>query len=263
MATNQPARDGAGESMAEFVRRRNREQAARAQTHAAGHEAYGRAIRRGEDLELKRSADVAAHGAKAKGGGVAHVSASHHPKPHPSSKIGHPGFAESLIPVWGSGREAIADFQDGDYAGAGLNGALAASDLFLAEAVGKAIAKGGIYAIRGPIINAATKNKWKSVRRQMGDLKMLEPHQHGHHWLIPQKGWGKDIPDWIKHHPLNIKGMPANPEIHGRVHGSYKGKPQYGAVGQYWHGTPHWSKVATGSAVGHPAAATQAKAHRR
>ena len=48
------------------------------------------------------------------------------------NSVGHPGFAESLIPVWGSGREAVADFQEGDYAGAALNGALAASDLFLA-----------------------------------------------------------------------------------------------------------------------------------
>ena len=38
----------------------------------------------------------------------------------------HPGLAESLIPVWVSGREAVADFHEG---GAGINGALAASDL--------------------------------------------------------------------------------------------------------------------------------------
>jgi len=55
------------------------------------------------------------------------------------SSVGHPGFAESLIPVWGSGREAVADFQEGDYVGAALNGGLAASDLFLAGAAGKAL----------------------------------------------------------------------------------------------------------------------------
>lgn len=55
--------------------------------------------------------------------------------------VGHPGFAESLIPVWGSGREAVADFQEGDYAGAALNAGLAASDVFLAGAVGKALSK--------------------------------------------------------------------------------------------------------------------------
>ncbi|MFZ4066841.1 MAG: amidohydrolase family protein [Phenylobacterium sp.] len=52
----------------------------------------------------------------------------------PPPSVGHPELLESLIPVWGSGREAVADFQEGDYAGAALNGALAASDLFLAGA---------------------------------------------------------------------------------------------------------------------------------
>jgi hypothetical protein len=47
-------------------------------------------------------------------------------------------------------------------------------------------------------------------------------------------------------------------EIHGRLTGSYKGKPQFGLLGQYWYGTPHWSKVATVSAAGHPAAAIEA-----
>jgi hypothetical protein len=45
----------------------------------------------------------------------------------PSASVGHPELLESLIPVWGSGREAVADFQEGDHAGAALNGALAAS----------------------------------------------------------------------------------------------------------------------------------------
>lgn len=61
----------------------------------------------------------------------------------PVSSVGHPGFAESLIPVWGSGREAVADFQEGDYAGAALNGALAASDLFLAGSIAKGLRKAG------------------------------------------------------------------------------------------------------------------------
>jgi len=34
----------------------------------------------------------------------------------PVNSVGHPGFADSLIPVWGSGREAVADFQEGDCA---------------------------------------------------------------------------------------------------------------------------------------------------
>jgi hypothetical protein len=66
----------------------------------------------------------------------------------PANSVGHPGFAESLIPVWGSGREAVADFQEGDYAGAALNGALAASDLFLAGSIAKGVGKGAFYVAR-------------------------------------------------------------------------------------------------------------------
>jgi hypothetical protein len=79
----------------------------------------------------------------------------------PVSSAGHPGFAESLIPVWGSGREAVADFQEGDYAGAALNGALAASDLFLAGSIAKGVAKGGVYVAR----NAAKKAPYAWKRR--------------------------------------------------------------------------------------------------
>lgn len=59
--------------------------------------------------------------------------------------IGHPGLAESFIPVEGSGREALADLQEGDYLGAGVNAGLAALDLVPGEA----------------IIDAGLKDAWK------------------------------------------------------------------------------------------------------
>lgn len=173
------------------------------------------------------------------------------------SSVGHPGFAESLIPVWGSGREAVADFQEGNYAGAALNGALAASDLFLAESIAKGLAKGGFYVAK----NVARKAPYdwnKVVRPWMGKQGFLEAGQHGHHWAIPQNGWGKNLPDAIKNQPWNIKPMPSA-EVHGRITGTYKGKPQFNAVERYWYGTPAWSKVATGALLGHPAAAAMAQ----
>ncbi len=48
-----------------------------------------------------------------------------------SKPIGHPGLAESFIPVWGSGREALADLQEQDYGPAAFNAALAVTDLIL------------------------------------------------------------------------------------------------------------------------------------
>jgi hypothetical protein len=178
----------------------------------------------------------------------------------PANSVGHPGFAESLIPVWGSGREAVADFQEGDSAGAALNGALAASDLFLADSIANGVAKGGFYVAK----NAAKKAPyaWREVRPWMTEQGFLKAGQQGHHWAIPQNGWGKAVPDWIKNQPWNIKGMPEGPagaEMHARIRHGYKGKPQFNQVERYVYGTPTWSKVATGAAVGHPAAAAKAQ----
>jgi hypothetical protein len=183
----------------------------------------------------------------------------------PVNSVGHPELVESLIPVWGSGREAVADFQEGDYAGAVLNGALAASDLFLAGSIAKGAAKGGVYLAK----NVAKKAPyaWKTeVRPWMVKQGYLKPGQQGHHWLIPQNGWGKNAPDWLKNQPWNIKAMPEGPagaQMHGRITNAYKGQPQFNVAERYVHGTPAWSKVATGAAVGHPAAAAKAQSDKR
>jgi len=73
---------------------------------------------------------------------------------------------------------------------------------------------------------------------------------------------GEKVPDAIKNQPWNIKPMP-RAEVHGRITGPYKGKPQFNALERYWYGTPAWSKVATGAAVGHPAAAANAQAEKK
>ena len=233
MAGQQPARGGAGENINDFMARRRREGAERAPRARAAHEAYGKALRKTRGFH-----------------------------------VGHPGFAESLIPVWGSAREAMADEEDGNVAGAALNTALALSDLSVAGAGANAVRKatlktglkGAMFLLKGAAGDSAKGTVWKSVRRKMGEHGLLEKYQHGHHWFIPQR-WEK-VPEVIRNHPLNIKGMPSH-EIHGRVHGRYGGKPQFGLLGQLWHGTPHWAKGAAGSAVGHPvAAATARKDHR-
>ena len=192
----------------------------------------------------------------------------------PGASVGHPELLESLIPVWGSGREAVADFQEGDYAGAALNGALAASDLFLAGAIVKGVAKGGVYTVGKMAAKKATKKATKTtpynwdakVRPWMGEKRYLAKGQAGHHWAIPQNGWGKGVPERIKNQPWNIKPMPEGPagaEMHGRMTGRYKGKPKFNALERYIYGTPAWSKTATGAAVGHPAAAAKAESEKR
>jgi hypothetical protein len=184
-------------------------------------------------------------------------------KPQVNS-VGHPGLVESLIPVWGSGREAVADFQEGDYAGAAINGALAASDLFIAGSIAKGLAKGGFYVVGNGARNAYA---WNKVRKWMQSKGALQPRQEGHHWAVPQNEWGKSFPEWFKNQPWNIKPMPEGPagaEMHGRIRHQYKGKRRFNVVERYVYGTPTWSKVTAGAAVGHPAAAAreQAETHR-
>jgi len=180
----------------------------------------------------------------------------------PSRSVGHPGFAESLIPVWGSGREAVADFQEGDYAGGALNTALAASDLFAGGAVAKGVIKGGKYALKASKSVAKDPYAWKNVRRWMGKEGILDSGQHGHHWLIPQNGWGKNVPTWIKNHPLNIKGM-SDPVTHWRIDHRVGDLPRFNPAQRYWYGTPDWAKAAAVGAVGHPVGAVKARSDRR
>lgn len=165
----------------------------------------------------------------------------------------HPGAAESVIPVWGSAREAVADGFEGDAAGAVLNGVLAGSDLLLGGAVVKGVAKGAVFVAKEGSKRAAPYG-WKgNVRTWMGEQGHLAKGQHGHHWAIPQNGWGKQVPDWIKNQPWNIKGMPS-PEAHLRIHQSVGGKPRFNPAQRYWYGTPAWAKAAKVSTVGHPTA---------
>jgi hypothetical protein len=174
--------------------------------------------------------------------------------------IGHATDLESLIPLWGAGRNTLADLEEGNYGSAALNGAMFLSDLFLVGAPAKFIAKaaltgarkGGLkgareaarYAVMGPIrAEKPSHTKWKYVRSQLGKHGMLEKYQHGHHWIVHRnEGIGRHIPEAIKNHPLNIMGMPKDLSVHGRLHGSYKGLPEYNYLQKYWYGTPLWFK---------------------
>lgn len=294
MDGGQQAPDSAStESMAAFMARRRRQTSEARRARTTAHQAYGDAIRNGLDLSLSQPSDLRDFGAHLLnglpqgaggnavlpgqfGGGIElpttgfdggpesgsaqgtspPASAALAPSAKPRSNL-HPGFAESLIPVWGSAKEAYADAQDGDYVGAGINGVLAASDLFLAGDVAKAIAKGGWYVARGPLLRKASQQNWKAVRKQLGKNGVLAKYQEGHHWLIPQNGWGKNVPDMIKNHPLNIKAMPDR-ATHRRITGRYQGMPRFNWFDRYRYGTPTWSKVFTVDAAGHPTAAAMA-----
>lgn len=260
------------ESTAAFIDRRRRDVAnATAQAKAAQVD-FGRQTRIGAGQPLGAH-PAGGSNANAKpatvGSGkvVKRVTTAARHASHPTSasskptSAGHPGFGESLIPVWGSGREALADFREGHNIAGMLNGVLAASDLYLGADIAKAVAKGGRFAIIGAMREAPKEQKWPKVRSKMKELKLLKPGLEGHHWAIPQNQWGKDIWKGFTNHPLNIKGL--RTETHARLRHKIGDKPRFGLLGRYWFGTPDWSKVATVSAVGHPIAAAEAGAHRK
>lgn len=150
----------------------------------------------------------------------------------------HPGVAESIVPVWGSAREAVADAAEGDYLGAALNGALAVADLAPGAFAAKAATKVGV---KGLIKGGS--NTWNATRKWMGKNGLAETGQHVHHGIIPQGGWGKKVPDRVKNQLWNATPMPS-PQVHGRIHGPYGGLPRYPLPQRYWIGAPNWAKSA-------------------
>lgn len=75
--------------------------------------------------------------------------------------VGAPGPWESMIPVWGSGRAAVNDFQNGNYLMGTVNAALAVSDaVFIWRSVGTGVIRAGAR-IAGQNVRSWS---WRAVR---------------------------------------------------------------------------------------------------
>jgi hypothetical protein len=186
---------------------------------------------------------------------------------------GHPGTLESLVPVWGSAREAIADGYDGDYLGAAANTALAVSDLFPAKAlatvgakaVGRALEKAAVVGLaradaRAAVTKAArdavfppNPSNWKnSTSKWYKDQGYREKGVHAHHVFFERNSaFGKAHPE-IVNQPWNL--TPLDRVTHGRVHGPYsvagERLARFNPLERLWYGTPEWSKgVAADAAI--------------
>lgn len=152
--------------------------------------------------------------------------------------VGAPGFLESLIPIWGSGRQAIHDFQCGNYVWGTVNAALALSDVFLVKSLITAGAKVGVEGL----VKTSGSHTWDATRKWMTREGWRDfPGQQFHHWAIPQGGWGEAVPDVIKNQPWNIMRMTA--EEHTALH-------QMDGAARVINGTPDWAKVAAADAAG-------------
>jgi RHS repeat-associated protein len=136
-----------------------------------------------------------------------------------------PGTAESFIPVWGSGRQAIHDYQTGHYLWGTFNAGMAVSDVFLVKSVATGIGKGA-WKLGG--------HSWSATRAWLAKTGQAEAGQQVHHWLIPQGGWGVAVSNAIKNQPWNLMAMSTG--LHQAVHG-------LSGVGRIWFGTPVWFKA--------------------
>ena len=64
--------------------------------------------------------------------------------------VGQPGLAESLLPVWGSGRAALDHFQNGNILSGLFYSALMVSDVFLLSSVWEGVGKIGVRRLPPP-----------------------------------------------------------------------------------------------------------------
>jgi hypothetical protein len=151
----------------------------------------------------------------------------------------HPGLGESLVPVWGSAREAIADAHEGDYIGAVGNGILAVTDLAPGAVLFKTAGKG---AMKGAWKMGS--HSWDATRKWMNNKELAEKGLEKHHAIIPQGGWGKSVPDGIKNQPWNITQLPR--ETHRRIHTKFKGQPRFPQAERITNGSPLWGKAILG-----------------
>ncbi len=72
-------------------------------------------------------------------------------EPVDDGSVGEPGLGESLIPIWGSGRESINHFEHGNYVRGTFWAAMAVSDVFLVKSLivggGKLVFRGGASVV--------------------------------------------------------------------------------------------------------------------
>jgi hypothetical protein len=158
---------------------------------------------------------------------------------HPEWYKLHPGWAESLFPVWGPARAAMVDSANGDGWGWAGNSGLALLDL-----------TGAGELIRYPpkLIGS---HSWRATRQWLTKTGFAEKGEVVHHGMFERnQGIGKYLPDWLKNQPWNLKPMPSA-QIHDRMaHDAWK-MPQLNLFQQLHYGTPDWAKWAAPAAVGH------------
>jgi RHS repeat-associated protein len=151
----------------------------------------------------------------------------------PNNTVGAPGTLESFIPIWGSGRAAVDDFQNGRWGWGTFNAVMAVSDVFLlktaATMAGKGLWKAG----------SAT---WGATRKWLGKQGYAEAGQHVHHGIVAQEVYRGTAWEKVFNQPWNLKPLEPPPGISMDAwHKMVEGKlPGLNGAERWWYGTPDW-----------------------
>ena len=110
--------------------------------------------------------------------------------------VSHVTDWKSFIPVYGSGMNAIADFQEGNYGWAAFNTVMAISDIFLIKS---------LFNLGGKAVWKAGSNTWNANRPWAVKNGWAKPWQPIHHWAVNQaSNIGKNY-KWFINQPWNFK----------------------------------------------------------
>ncbi|WP_158975834.1 hypothetical protein [Cellulophaga sp. L1A9] len=153
------------------------------------------------------------------------------------------GTGESFVPIWGSGKQAYYDFQDGAYGWGALNTGMAISDVFLIKSIYQGISKGGLRVMN------KNYGSWSSYRRFYGKNGFAKKEQHLHHWLLERNGAknGSGLGWKAKNQMWNLNPLPEKffeagydwNQIHRAIEG--KTSPLYlNSLERFHYGTPNY-----------------------
>ena len=156
---------------------------------------------------------------------------------------------EDLIPVYGSAKRSVDDFNNGQYVWGSVNAALAVSDIFLIKGIATARVKGA-WKVGGVSWSAAS--RWYKTTRGLESAVPL------HHWMIHQRGvtakfmtkmFGLPATQALINQPWNLLPMRSR-AWHNAVHGAYKDTPQaMNYLERLFNGTPGWAQNVTANVL--------------
>lgn len=160
-------------------------------------------------------------------------------------KVRRPSTAESFIPIVGPAWEGIADYQEGNYAGAAFNGAMAVADALPISPAAKLLTVMFKLSRRyGKGLASAD-----AMRKRFKAMGLTSPGREVHHTLA-LNGANRSAKGDVRNHAAFLKVMPR--EQHRRLTGSWQVKlpdgtsqrlPRYNQAQRLWYGTTDGQKA--------------------